>query len=71
MSVLIENPSAFISANVPISETGIVIAGTSVVRQFCRNKKTTMMTRTTEISRVLRTSRIDSETNGAASKPTL
>jgi hypothetical protein len=31
--VLMENPSAFISANVPISDTGIVIAGISVVRQ--------------------------------------
>ena len=36
VSVLIENPNAAISANVPISETGIVIAGISVVRQFCK-----------------------------------
>ena len=38
VSVLIENPSPFISANVPIKETGIVIAGISVVRQSCKNR---------------------------------
>jgi hypothetical protein len=38
VSVLIENPSAFTSPNVPMSETGIVIAGISVVRQSCKNK---------------------------------
>ncbi len=36
--VLIVKPKAFIKANVPISEIGMVIAGTSVVRQFCRNR---------------------------------
>ena len=38
VSVLIEKPSAFINANVPISETGIVIAGINVVRQSCKNR---------------------------------
>ena len=32
VSVLIENPSACMMAKVPISETGIVMTGTSVVR---------------------------------------
>ncbi len=69
VSVLIEKPSAFMSANVPISETGIVMAGISVVRHDCRNKNTTAMTSTIEIASVLSTSRIDSPTNGVASKP--
>ncbi len=36
VNVLIENPSAASSANVPISEIGIVTAGISVVRQSCK-----------------------------------
>src|SRR5215470_5662571 len=35
VSVLIENPSSFTKMNVPISDTGIVIAGINVVRQSC------------------------------------
>ncbi len=69
VSVLIEKPSAFISAKVPISETGIVMAGISVVRHDCRNRNTTAITSTIEIASVLSTSRIDSATNGVASKP--
>jgi hypothetical protein len=38
VSVLIEKPRPFINANVPISETGIVIAGISVVRQSWRKR---------------------------------
>ena len=38
VSVLIENPSAFNIANVPMSETGIVIAGINVVRQSCKKR---------------------------------
>ena len=71
VSVLIEKPSTFISANVPISETGMVMAGISVVRQLCKNKNTTAITSRIEIASVLSTSRIDSLTNGVASKPTL
>ncbi len=71
VSVLMEKPSAFIRPNVPISETGIVIAGISVVRHDCRNRKTTATTSTIEIPSVLSTSRIDSETNGVVSNPTV
>src|SRR5580698_8551777 len=38
VSVLIENPNSLTKINVPISETGIVIAGIKVLRQSCRNK---------------------------------
>ena len=45
VSVLIEKPNSFMNANVPMSETGIVIAGISVLRQFCRNRNSTRTTR--------------------------
>ncbi len=70
VSVLIEKPNIFIKKNVPISETGIVIAGISVVRQSWRNKKITSTTRKTAISSVITTSRIDSRTNSVESKAT-
>ena len=66
--VLIEKPNTFIRANVPISETGIVIAGISVVRQSWRNRKITTTTSTIAISSVMMTSLIDSLTNSVESK---
>ena len=68
VSVLIEKPSTFINANVPISETGIVIAGISVVRQSCKNRKITITTSTIAIRSVMMTSLIDSLTNSVESK---
>ncbi len=44
VNVLIEKSNSLTNANVPISETGIVIAGISVLRHVCRNRKITMMT---------------------------
>ena len=37
VSVLIENPSASITPNVPMIDTGIATIGISVVRRLCRN----------------------------------
>src|SRR5882672_3547445 len=37
VNVLMENPNAFTKMKVPISETGIVIAGMNVLRQSCKN----------------------------------
>ena len=71
VSVLIENPSTFIKKNVPISETGIVSAGMSVVRQSCKNRKITSTTSPIAISSVITTSLIDSRTNSLVSKATL
>ncbi len=48
--------------NVPISETGIVIAGISVLRQLCRNRKITMTTIPIASASVLSTSWMDSPT---------
>ena len=71
VSVLIEKPNSFIRKNVPISETGIVSAGISVVRQSCRNRKITRITRPIAIRSVMTTSLIDSWTNSAVSNATL
>ena len=62
VSVLIEKPSTFIKKNVPSSETGIVSAGISVVRQSCKNRKMTRTTRAIAIKSVMTTSLIDSLT---------
>ena len=68
VSVLIEKPNSLTNANVPMSDTGIVIAGISVVRQFCRNRNMTSTTSPIASSSVVTTSRIDSETTVVVSK---
>ena len=62
VSVLIEKPISFTNANAPTSETGIVIAGISVLRQFCRKTKMTSTTRTIASTSVFSTSTIDAST---------
>src|SRR4051812_24890120 len=64
VSVLIVNPSAVKTANVPSSETGTASIGISVARQLCRNRKTTISTSTIAANSVFMTSFIDSVTNG-------
>ena len=70
VSVLIEKPNSLTNANVPMSDTGIVIAGISVVRQFCRNRNMTRTTSPIASSSVVTTSRIDSETTVVVSNAT-
>ena len=70
VSVLIEKPNSLTNANVPISDTGIVIAGISVVRQFWRNRNMTSTTSAIASSSVVTTSRIDSATTVVVSKAT-
>ena len=60
VSVLIEKPSSLTNAKVPMSDTGIVIAGMIVLRQSCRNRNMTRTTSTIASSSVLTTSRIES-----------
>ena len=60
VSVLIEKPISLTNANVPISDTGMVIAGMSVLRQFCRNRNITRTTSTIASASVFSTSMIDS-----------
>ena len=71
VSVLIEKPSSFIAANVPISETGIVIDGISVLCQFCKKMKMTSTTSRIAISSVTRTSLIEARTKSEVSKAIL
>ena len=68
VSVLIENPNSFTNANVPMSETGMVMAGMTVLRQFCRNRNITRMTSAMASASVTRTSLIDSRTTPTLSK---
>src|SRR5438046_3835703 len=70
VSVLIEKPNSLTNANVPTSDTGIVIAGISVVRQFWRNRNMTSTTRPIASASVVTTSRIDSETTLVVSNAT-
>ena len=53
VNVLMVKPKAYISANAPISEIGIVTSGISVARQLRRNRKITTMTRITASATVL------------------
>src|SRR5215469_995493 len=63
VNVLIEKPNALSSPNVPTSETGMVIAGISVARQSCKNKKMTSTTSEIASKSVFITSCTDSSTN--------
>src|SRR3972149_1621801 len=65
VSVLIEKPSSFTKAKVPISETGIVAAGMSVARQSSRNRNITRITSAIAPPSVISTSRIASPTTSA------
>ena len=56
VSVLIEKPKSLTNANVPTSDTGIVMAGMIVLRQFCRNRNITSTTRPMASASVISTS---------------
>ncbi len=71
VSVLIEKPISFTNANAPISDTGIVIAGISVLRHVCRNTKITRTTSTMASMSVVTTSRIDASTTSVVLKDTM
>ena len=68
VSVLIEKPRALAKAKVPISDTGMVTAGMTVLRSVCRKTKMTSTTRRTATPRVKRTSLSDSLTTRVVSK---
>ena len=53
------NPSADITAKVPISETGIATIGMIAARQVCRNRITTTTTSATASKMVFTTSSTD------------
>src|SRR5262245_10815806 len=66
-SVLIVNPTADITPNVPSRTTGTAIVGTSVARMFCRNRYMTRNTSATPSNSVFTTSDIDTFTKGVVS----
>ena len=59
------------NAKVPIKETGTAIIGISVARQFCRKRKTTKVTRSIAITRVIKISLIPSVTGKVVSNATV
>ncbi len=71
VSVLIEKPRSFIAAKVPISETGIVIDGMSVLCQLCRKMKMTRTTSKIAMRSVTTTSLIEARTKSEVSKAIL
>ena len=66
--VLMEKPSSFTKAKVPMSETGMVTAGMSVVRQSSRNTKMTRMTSPMATASVKSTSWMEALTTSVVSK---
>ncbi len=67
VSMLIENPAAASTPNVPSRTIGTAIVGMSVARMFCRNSSMTRNTRKIASLSVLTTSRMDTRTNGVVS----
>ena len=61
--VLMVKPIAAMAAKVPMMVTGMVVAGTSVARQSCRNTMITISTSRPASIRVMKTSLIDAFTN--------
>ena len=68
---MIEKPKAAISDREPISDTGMVIAGTSVARSERRNSSITSTTRVSEMPSAISTWRIEAAMNSASSEPTM
>ena len=67
VSVLIEKPSRYRPAKVPISDTGTASIGISVARQVCRKTKTTASTISAASTIVVSTSLIEAETKRVVS----
>ncbi|MNN70635.1 hypothetical protein D3C81_1865040 [compost metagenome] len=63
VSRLMEKPSMYMPAKVPISDTGIASTGIRVARQFCRKMKTTSTTSTRASKKVWITSSMETSTN--------
>ncbi len=59
--VLRVNPSSFITANVAISDTGIVIIGMITALQLCRNRRITSITISVVSANVTSTSSIETK----------
>ena len=69
--LFIENPSAAITANVPIKDTGTAINGIIEARHVCKNRITTIVTRIIASRKVLITSWIEARIYSESSFITL
>ena len=63
VSVFTLNPNAYMIANAPTRETGMVTSGMMVARRFLRNRKITSATSTMASTIVVNTARMDSSMN--------
>ena len=70
VSELMEKSKSRMKAKVPISETGIVMAGMMVARQSCKNRKITRITMTMAAASVFSTSTMESCTTVVVSTAT-
>ena len=68
VNVFIEKPKRSITANVPISDTGIVRQGMRVALQFCKKRNMTNITNAVVSSRVNNTSSIELRTTSVVSR---
>ena len=62
VSRLMEKPSRYMPAKVPMIETGMAITGMIIARTLCRKRKTTSTTSTIASMKVMTTSSIDTST---------
>ncbi len=64
------NPMSFMTANVAMSDTGMVSMGIITARQFCRNMRITIITMSVVSTNVTATSSIEAVTNCDVSSTT-
>ena len=67
VSRLIEKPSTYMPAKVPMIDTGMAITGMIIARTLCRNRKTTSTTSAIASTKVMATSSIDTSTKRVVS----
>ena len=65
--VLMENPKAAMTPNVPSKTTGTAMVGMSVARMFCKNRYMTRNTRAMASASVFTTSSTEARTKGVVS----
>ena len=70
VSVLMEKPKSDITANVPMSDTGMVMQGINTARQLCKKKNITKTTNMVASTKVFITSLMESCTTSVVSNVT-
>ena len=67
VSRLIEKPSRYMPAKVPMIDTGTAMTGMIIARTLCRNRNTTSTTSTIASTKVMATSSIETSTKRVVS----